>query len=559
MLHLLFIALSLVGSIIQQCASLTLDVETSEALIDEYSVVSKKGFENSADMRELFLKVPVSDAEARELYSLQNDDGSFKDINYEDGSRGVWAPAQHCFRIQRLAIRYRRTGDAEALGSALRAVRYWCDDTPVCLNWWHNEIGCPRLLAPAFILLKDELTSDELGKCIRVLDVAQICRTGQNRVWLSGIVLMRGLLTDDETLVREACEAIASEIRFGEPGAGVQKDWSFHQHGRQLQFGNYGLSYAVSLSWWAMALKGTPLEFSSGQIAFLKNYIGRGLGQMVYNGMFDHNACGRQIFPNVQRGKALCTALAADNLNMSIPERRGGIYYPQSDYAVYRGDGWYASLRMQSRYVKGYECTNGENTQAYFSSDGALLTRARGDEYDNIADIWNWKHIPGVTSWDDGGPVPATPASGDDDNPVYNDAPHPFCRMYGRDMAVGMLYDRDSLKARKSWFFFPGGVVCLGAGISCSRDVGVVTTVDQRLCGRGGYNYPEYKSLDNTTFCVGGSAPVQDTFIDHGRHPAGASCAYAILYGGRQKISVIENSPSRQAVRIGNKKMEIVW
>lgn len=486
MIHLFYIALSLVGGIIHQCASLTLDVETSKALIDEYTVVSKKGYENSADMRELFLKVPVSDTEAHELFSLQKNDGSFSDIDYGDESRGVWTPAQHCFRIQRLAIRYRRTGDKKALNSALLAIHYWCGNTPVCPNWWHNEIGCPRLLAPAFILLRDEMTSAELGECIRVLDAAQIGRTGQNRVWLSGIVLMRGLLTDDEALVREAREAIASEIRFGEPGAGVQKDWSFHQHGRQLQFGNYGLSYAVSLSWWAMALKGTPLEFSSGQVRFLKDYIGRGLGQMVYKGMFDHNACGRQIFQNVQRGKALCTTLAAENLGMSIPERRGGVYYPLSDYAVYRGDGWYASLRMQSRFVKGYECTNGENAEAYFSSDGALLTRADGNEYDNIADIWNWKHIPGVTSWDDGGPVPATPVSGDDDNPVYNDAPHPFCRMYGRNMAVGMVYDRDSLQARKSWFFFPGGVVCLGAGISCSRDVGVVTTVDQRLQSRGG-------------------------------------------------------------------------
>ena len=534
----------------------TLAVETDPGKAAEYALLSKEGRENSCDMRELFLQVPLEDAEAAKLLSLQKEDGSFSDIDYRDDSRGVWNPAIHCFRLQRLAIRYRRTGDVAARDAAMRALRFWCGNTPVCPNWWHNEIGCPRLLAPAFLLLKEELDSGDLEGCLNVLSAARIGRTGQNRVWLAGVVLMRGLLSGEDGEVREAQAVLAGEAGFGKPGAGVQTDWSFQQHGRQLQFGNYGLSYAVSLSWWAAILEDTPLAFSIRQKTFLKEYIAKGLGQMVYQGFFDMNACGRQLFVNAQRGKAVCALQAAERLGVEIPRQSGGIYYPCSDFAVYRGKGWYASLRMQSRFVKGYECTNGENAQGYFSADGCLLTRSRGDEYENIAALWNWKHIPGVTSWDDGGPVPSTPPSEDSENPVYNDAPHPVCRMYGSDMAIGMPYQRDGLRARKAWFFFSGGVVCLTAGICCERDVQVVTCVDQRY--RTDAKNVKYLPFNGTVFSEG-EGELLDLYVDHGRSPQDASCAFALIYGKPGNIQVLENSSARQAVKIGKTIMEIIW
>ena len=546
----------LASRIIAAINAATLAVETDPGKAAEYALISKEGLENSCDMRELFMQVPLEDVEAAKLLSLQKEDGSFSDIDYRDDSRGVWTPAIHCFRIQRLSIRYRRTGDIAALDAALRALRFWCGNTPVCPNWWHNEIGCPRLLAPAFLLLKDELTTGELEACLKLLDAARIGNTGQNRVWLAGIVLMRGLLGGDDMSVREAQAVLAGEASFGEPGAGVRTDWSFQQHGRQLQFGNYGLSYAVSLSWWASVLEDTPLAFSDRQKLFLKDYVSKGLGQMVYQGFFDMNACGRQLFVNAQRGKAICALQAAERLGVEIPQRSGGIYYPCSDFAVYRGDGWYASLRMQSRFVKGYECTNGENAQGYFSADGCLLTRSRGDEYENIASLWNWKHIPGVTSWDDGGPVSATPPCEDNENPVYNDAPHPLCRMYGNDMAIGMLYQRDGLCARKAWFFFSGGVVCLTAGICCERDVQVVTCVDQRY--RADAERVKYFPFKGTAFSEG-EGELMDLYVDHGRSPKNASCAFALLYDKAAEVKVLENSPARQAVKIGKTTMEIVW
>lgn len=54
-----------------------------------------------------------------------------------------------------------------------------------------------------------------------------------------------------------------------------------------------------------------------------------------------------------------------------------------------------------------------------------------------------------------------------------------FGRIDGDVMTAAMEYDRDGLKARKAWFFYPGGIVCLGACITMDSDSEVVTTVNQ--------------------------------------------------------------------------------
>lgn len=77
--------------------------------------------------------------------------------------------------------------------------------------------------------------------------------TGQNKVWLAGNVLVRALLQEDKELVRQARDTIVSEIVTGQT-EGIQPDWSFHQHGTQQQFGNYGLAFLASMSFYSGVL-----------------------------------------------------------------------------------------------------------------------------------------------------------------------------------------------------------------------------------------------------------------------------------------------------------------
>ena len=128
--------------------------------------------------------------------------------------------------------------------------------------------------------------------------------------------------------------------------------------------------------------------------------------------------------------------------------------------------------------------------------------------------------------------------------------------MYGSDMAIGMPYQRDGLRARKAWFFFSGGVVCLTAGICCERDVQVVTCVDQRY--RTDAKNVKYLPFNGTVFSEG-EGELLDLYVDHGRSPQDASCAFALIYGKPGNIQVLENSSARQAVKIGKTIMEIIW
>lgn len=573
----------LFSQVISNMNDWSLSVETDAQRARLLSRLSDFGRENCSCMRELFLKVPVDETEQEELHALLREDGSFSDIDYADTGRGCWQPAMHCFRVQRLAIRYARTGDAGALEMALRAMRYWHSHTPVCPNWWHNQIGCPRLLGPAYLLLRSKMTDEDLKGAETVMGKAEIGMTGQNKVWLAGNVLIRALLTENHELLLAARNAIAEEIRIGERGVGIQPDYSFHQHGKQLQFGNYGLSYAVSLSYWANVLGDTDIEFPSEKTDLLVKYIQEGLGRMVYNGWFDHNACGRQVFRNAQQGKAVCTMQVAGNMGIDIPCTRGGTFYPYSDFAVYRGNGWYASLRMQSRNVKGFEMTNGENMQGYFSSDGCLLIRRAGDEYNNISPVWNWRHIPGATTWDDGTPLWGGSRGRTNEDVVYNDTDR-ISATVSEDgsMAVAMEYRRDGVTARKAWFFFDDGVVCLGSGISCERDVRVITTIDQKFAAlpaarRGNqYHYGEETVvvLDGNVVDAGGlhkgswskiapyypeveeSADLVDLYIDHGIAPSDATYAYIIIENPdavtdiENRIEILENTPQCQSLRI---------
>ena len=201
--------------------------------------------QNVIELQQLY---PIRQEEIHRLISTIRGDGSWPDINYADTKRSGWEPKQHAERILKLTKYYAREQEnvsAQEISAVVsiihQAMKYWFVQKPVCKNWWYNQIGIPRTLGPAFLLFKTEMTEKEKQEAIRVMEQSQFGMTGQNKVWLAGNVLIRGLLLNDTELIKEARENICSEIVLGQK-EGIQPDWSFHQHGPQQQFGNYGLS-----------------------------------------------------------------------------------------------------------------------------------------------------------------------------------------------------------------------------------------------------------------------------------------------------------------------------
>jgi len=420
-----------------------------------------------------------------------NDEGTWPDIDYTSQQRGGWEPAGHLNRLLTMAqayrtpqsFYYRNAGFSKKIHLALD---YWLDHDPICPNWWYPEIGVPMRLSPTLFLMEEELSTEQKVRGIKILDRAKIGKTGQNKVWLSGNVLFKSLLLGDEAMIRKAAASIREELRV-EEGEGIQPDWSFHQHGPQLQFGNYGLSYASSMIQWITILKNTPFQFEESKIALLRNYLLDGQQWVSWKQMMDISACGRQLFVDSPVSKA--TSLAASITKMTTLDsvfaedyKRankytslvGNKHFWRSDFQVHRTPEYYFSIKMCSERVGGAESCNSENLQGYHMGDGAAFLFQTGQEYENIFPFWNWKRVPGTTIHQNEEPLPILSCSG-----YHIETDFVGGVSDGKTGIAVLDYNRDGLTAKKSWFVFDDIIACLGAGITSSEGDSVTTSVNQ--------------------------------------------------------------------------------
>lgn len=448
---------------------------------------------------ELHQRYPFDLKKITTYISSLTDAGTWPDINYEDKKRSGWEPKLHAERILELVKLYNSKQTAyyhspEVETVIRKALDYWFTARPVCLNWWYNQIGIPKTLGTAFILFEDKLSPTEKQQAITVMENAKFGMTGQNKVWLAGNVMMRALLQNDYALVKMARDTIASEIVSG-GREGIKDDWCFHQHGAQQQFGNYGLSFVSGMSFFSGLFSGTSLAFDDRQLAILSTLIDRGYRWIIWRGMMDVNALGRQLFHHAPVHKALGLAFAASELgggesqscaavaaallhdNYPAPERNtltGHKHFWQSDYTVHRRPSWMASIKMASDRIVGAEMMNGDNMKGYYMADGATYIYKDGTEYLDIFPLWDWRKLPGVTAFEDDAPMPLIKSYQPRNKGTFVGA----VSDEEQGMTV-MELDRAGLKAHKAWICTDDFLLCLGAGIQADSNLVVTTSIEQ--------------------------------------------------------------------------------
>ncbi len=526
----------------------------TEEMTWKFIEYSSYGKANDIQMMQLYNNVHLPDAEVERLLGeFDWEKKCWKDIDYEAKDMGSWPSTFHVTRMYSLAKLYVSEGNkwvkSEELGRLLHSsLAWWIENMPVCPNWWHNEIGVPKKMGGVLLMLRDELSAGEIAGGLKILEKSEFGRTGQNKIWQAGNNLMRGLLIDDVDLVKKALGYIGEEI-FVTEEEGVQEDWSFHQHGPQIQFGNYGLSYIDCTAFWLRVLKGSEFAFNREQTEIITNLIKEGVSRSLWKGVMDPSFCGRQNFINAGPGKACAVAIACLNMAAALegedaeffrtaaeqnlqPDRYentivGGSYYWRSDCGIWRQPEWYSSIRMQSERTIGFEFTNRENTLGNFSADGALVLMQDGNEFNNIFAYWDWRKLPGTTTYEDGKPIKCIKALEE----RRNNSRHVGGMVHDRAMVSTMELERDGLHAFKSAFFFDDCVVSLGADIRVSNPEihKVTTSIDQiHLSGevRTGANWIHhagrgYASLDGSPIIV--SQEVQKgkwDYIDPSFHEA---------------------------------------
>lgn len=336
--------------------------------------------------------------------------------------------------------------------------------------------------------MQDEIDTEQWQKGIDIMDRVTFGKqTGQNLVWVSSNIVLRSILKTDIALVAEATGKIRKEMQMANNGEGLQPDYSFHQHGRQLQFGNYGLHFLEDQVKWMFILKDSEYDYTPEQIELMRNYIIQGQGWVIWKEVYDINSCGRQLYPNEQLKKykrvqkAVLEMKEIDpknaDLYQSISKEKkliGAKHFPFSELTVKRTKEQITTIRMCSSRIKGSESGNGENLSGYYLADGAMYVSKTGKEYLNIYPYWDWRKIPGTTSVRDTVKLPMI-----DWNSYNITSDFVGGLTYDNCALTSMQYKREDVTANKSYFLFPEFTVCLGSGINSRDDQHVQTTIEQ--------------------------------------------------------------------------------
>jgi chondroitin AC lyase len=568
-------------------------------------------------MADLALRTAAPADVARGYLETQAEDGSWPDIDYASQSMATWPANGHVARLWAMAAAYRSTdsalhGDAALLAATLRGWDYWRAHDYLSPNWWHNRIGVPRMVYRMMLLLEAEMSPEQWADGVRVLERGELGLTGQNLMWVAEVTAARGCLVADASVTAEAFRRIAAETRLSEK-EGIQADGCFRQHGLLLYSGGYGRGFASDCASFARLAHGTAFAFPPAAIDNLSLYLLDGEQWIVRGTQIDYSTSGREL---VRRGYGNASGMLAaceDMIAIDPPRRAeyeawaerlrsdptaptpalvGNRHFWRGDLMSHHRAAYYTSVRVTSDRLRQTEVVNDENLLGQHLADGVSYLYLTGAEYRDIFPVWDWQRLPGTTCEQTG------------DMSVQNGKPgeRPFAGgvsdgTYG---LAAMDFARGALTARKSWFLFDDAYVCLGAGITCTSDRPVITTLNQCLltgevrCGteagplapgsrtlagetwvhHGGVGYvlPEPADLELANQPVVGSwlriAPVPpgevtaDVFclsLNHGVGVRDGRYAYTVVPGATAEqtaqfavnptVEVLANTPGLQACR----------
>ena len=542
-------------------------------------------------------------------------DGTWPGLEYNKKGH---MPIEHLKNVRRLSESHERycpdpsrKADCKKIeDAALKSLRYWFShrEKLVSDNWWMNEIGAPRELAPVAFLMWDVVPES-----LRLQVVSQFPESpsgnGANRAWISELVAIRGILQQRDSLVRLGLQNIKSTVMVTDQ-EGHQEDHSYFMHGNLLYNGAYGKISLSIVAKWADLCRETVFAFDQETVRAASALALDGSRWMMWKGIVDPMVLGREIARKGgdSRSEGILSTIERlsriDSLNKnyynlwmknikegSPDSLRGCRYFWRGEFMVCRDSAHYVSLKMSSKNTVGSESINRENRKGKWLGMGVLSVYNSEGAYGNIYPLWDWSKLPGVTG--DG-------SVEQKEKRVTNMAEFVGGLSDGEYGVAAMELVRQGIGGKKSWFFVDGLVVALGAGISSTLDGEITTSLDQRIyrskaavqesgdvvydllysTKAAWHDSIGYRSLDGEPFYVqvqkrngnwkeiGTSkeqenAPVMSLWRSHGVRPKDAGYAYSVAVNvGRDDFlkdadkngaEILENSSRAQVVQVASK------
>eukprot|EP01006_Ploeotia_vitrea_P006893 TRINITY_DN15165_c0_g1_i1.p1 TRINITY_DN15165_c0_g1~~TRINITY_DN15165_c0_g1_i1.p1 ORF type:complete len:780 (-),score=87.30 TRINITY_DN15165_c0_g1_i1:147-2369(-) len=382
--------------------------------------------------------------DAHELVSKLKPDGSWSDINYKDRSRALWDPSKHYERLFTIVRAVRTLNATQQNKKELEhftkathsALGFWFSKDPHSANWWWNQINEPQKFAYIGLLFQPWFQGDEKDWIIKIVTRANPKGwSGANLLWLCGVQINRGLLTDDFKLTFDTLQIAYKDVKVqkrllevtsrphqqvevpvqgGEAGDGIQPDFSFHQHGPELEQGSYGSVFVGSMLTFIGLTTGIPsFQIPPKQMAVFVSLLLDGDQWMLIGNKWDWQVTGREVTrPSTGIGGPDWNTTAIRRIplrnkelnqfanrleNKAAPAFIGNKHFFCSDYMMHRRPGWAVSIHMRSNRTIPSRCVNDECKTCQHYSDGTTVLHYNGLEQSKIFPLWNWQQLPGIT------------------------------------------------------------------------------------------------------------------------------------------------------------------
>ncbi|MBT3383257.1 MAG: chondroitin lyase [Prolixibacteraceae bacterium] len=474
------------------------------------------------------MKLEVDDSRVAKLLETIKEDGTWPGINYEDVSRTGFEHRNHYANMIVLARAYKTKSSKyfkkkKAKETIELALKNWVDNDYFCDNWWHNQIGTTNGLVSLMLIIGDELNKDLVEKAQPIIGRANVdapgARPGGDRIKISGIQAKNMLFLGDDETFNKVVRIIEGEIKFSEwvgakygygfrhiptgfsnremGGRGIQYDNSFHHRVDGVNNTlSYGLGYADAFVEWAVYTSGTQFSFSEEKLEPLIDYFLDGICKTAVFGKYpDAGAKNRSIsregtlhvYSAKTAEKLLLTSdYRKDEIQEIVDIRNKGIlpttshatYYWHSEHFTFQRPDFFTSVRLYSTRTHNMEQPyNSEGLFNHHRGDGTNHISRTGDEYYDIAPVFDYQKIPGTTVLQ----KPELPAPNEIQKLGITDFVGAATDGKYGTAAFDFRSPHDPLITRKAWFFFDEEYVCLGAGISCKTNLPVVTTLNQCL------------------------------------------------------------------------------
>lgn len=505
-------------------------------------------------------------------------------------------------------------------------------------SWYDWEVAAPQALNDTAVLLYAALTSSQINNYAAAVDhfgPEGVFSTTFNWDKLAGantsnvvlVTLIRGILTKSNFKLTQGQTQLSKVFPYVTAGDGFYLDGSYLFHGDTAYTGHYGLEQLRIVAKLVNFLKGSAWAITDPNLANVYGWISHGFEPLIYNGAlmdmsrgrvsswsnhseYDDGAVALAAIRNVALFAPPATA-ASLNAFVAAPRLAAGqFHFSHIDRVTSFRSGFGFGLSMSSDRIVNFEnLFSTSNLKGWFTGDGMTYLYVGATDTQFTDDFWptvDAYHLPGTTVEQTYVPQPGTTdqswVGGAQVAGAYGVAGmalHPVASSSGSS----------TLKGKKSWFMLDHEVVCLGAGISCTSNHPVDTTVENRRLGAvptanfyvDGVQYPpvigwsaalasaKYCALDGVGayYFPGGATNLEASLVassgswtqirpgdsdatihtdhylklhfKHGVNPINASYAYVILpeitpsnasvYAQNPEITVLANTSSVQAVR----------